>query len=332
MMQRLCQFRVSKCSGFIRRVCVQYQGSGRYRIGLLLLILMLTLTSACAVFDKSRPGWDDFVQYNPQPSIQLHVDSVGSGKPVILIHGFAASAFTWRFLVPELAKTHQVFLIDMKGFGESPKPDDGAYSMYDQSRLIINFIQQHKLEDVTLIGHSYGGGVALVTALYLTRNMPGTLSRLVLIDNVAYQQATPFFINILATPLIGKISASTLPVDYQVMDVLQKAYYHDDRITEESIKAYAKPLQTEGGINALLTTARQIFPSDLDQLSQQYPTIKVPTKIIWGEYDEIVPLSVGKMLHEAIASSSLDVILSCGHIPHEECPQQTIPVILQFLR
>lgn len=299
----------------------------------LVLSPLLVLISACAVFDTSRPGWDVYSESTPSASlsIQLHSETQGAGTPVILIHGFAASTFTWRYLVPELAKTHQVTMIDMKGFGQSPKPDDGAYSLYDQSRLIVEYIRQHQLKDVTLIGHSYGGGVALVTALYLTRNMPGVLSRLVLIDNVAYPQETPFFINILATPLLGKIAAATVPVEYQVKDVLQKAYYHDERITQESITAYAKPLQTPGGINALVTTAQQIFPADLDRLAREYPRIQVPTHIIWGEFDDIVPLAVGEKLHKAISSSTLDVIPACGHIPHEECPQQTIPLLLHYL-
>lgn len=295
------------------------------------LIITLIMISGCAAFDKSRQSWHEFSESPKADQIKLHYKTLGSGKPVIMIHGFAANTYTWRHLVPALAKKHKVYMLDLKGFGESPKPDDGAYSIYDQARLVIDMIKQQKLRDISLVGHSYGGGVALVTALFLIKNMPDTLVKLVLIDSVAYAQDTPFFINVLATPLLGKVVANIVPASSQVAYVLNKLYYNDDLITTESIEAYAKQLQSCEGVNALLNTARQILPADLNQLSMEYHKIKVPTKIIWGEYDEIVPLSVGKRLHQAIDSSSIDIIASCGHIPHEECPAETIPIIIDFL-
>ena len=314
----------------------KYNNYGVFKSGILIkiiiLIIAITFLSGCAVFDKSRPGWDKFVPLSVDEKIPLHYETVGSGKAVILIHGFAANTYTWRYLTPVLSKTHKVYMLDLKGFGKSPKPDDGAYSLYDQAKLVLDFIQQQNLNEVTLIGHSYGGGVSLVSALFLTKSMPGVLNKLVLIDSVAYPQDTPFFINILATPLLGTFVANVLPVRFQVRNVLKKAYYNDDLITEEAIDAYAQPLHSAEARIALLTTARQIFPTDLTRLSQEFPKIKVPTKIIWGQYDEIVPGSIGKKLHHAIDSSSFKLIESCGHNPQEECPELTVPIILEFLQ
>lgn len=300
------------------------------RVGILLI--GFSFLGGCAVFDKSRPGWDEFTRLTAEEEIQLHFETIGNGKPILLIHGFAANTFTWHHLAPVLARTHKVYMLDLKGFGESPKPDDGAYTLYDQAKLVLSFIEQQKLNDLTIIGHSFGGGVSLVTALYLTKSMPGVLNKLILIDSLAYPQGTPFFINILATPFLGPFVANVLPVKFQVSNVLSQAYYDDDLITEETINAYAKPLQSSNAKDALLTTARQIFPADLTRLSKQYSTIQVPTKIIWGEYDEIVPTSIGKLLHHAIDTSTFEIIKSCGHNPHEECPEVTISVIVQFLR
>lgn len=299
------------------------------------LISFLSAISGCAVYDNSRPGWEEYSkvpQSSAQDVMRLHFAVQGEGKPVILIHGFAANLFSWRHLVSELAQTHKVYLIDLKGFGESPKPDDDAYSVYDQAQLILDFIQREKLSDITLVGHSYGGGVALVTALHLLEQRTASLHKMVLIDNIAYPQETPFFMDMLATPFLGRLLANVLPVNFQVRNVLEKAYYNDSLITEKIVSAYASPLRSNGAIDALVSTARQVFPSDLDQLSKRYSDIHIPTQIIWGQYDEIISPAIAEKLHHNIQHSSLNIIPDCGHIPHEECPELTIPLILRFIR
>jgi len=310
----------------------------KYRDQLIVLFLTTAagLSSGCAVFDKSRPGWDQFAvahrQEHGEDKTALHYEVLGDGKPVVLIHGFAANTYTWRYLAPALAKTHKVYLLDLKGFGESPKPDDGAYSVYDQAHLVIDLIQEQNLKQLTIIGHSFGGGVALVSALYLTGTTPGVLDKLVLIGSAAYEQEIPFFIEVLATPVIGSIVAYLTPATAQVSNVLKKAYYKDNRITDEAIQAYAAPLKNAGAVEAMLSTARSVVPADLAKLSREFPAIKIPTGIFWGEFDEIVPVTVGKQLHEAIQGSTLQIINACGHIPHEECPETTVPLIVDFVK
>ena len=94
------------------------------------LIITMLLFSSCASFVKSRPGWNTFENHIQEQKVKLYVKSVGKGPPVILLHGFAASGYTWRHLVPELSKNHTLYIFDLKGFGQSPKPDDNSYSIY----------------------------------------------------------------------------------------------------------------------------------------------------------------------------------------------------------
>ncbi len=296
------------------------------------LLLTVLIISSCAHFDTSGPDWNAFEARSQKPSINLFVQSTGTGPPIVLLHGFAAHSYSWRHLQPQLTADHTVFMLDLKGFGLSPKPDDDAYSIYDQARLVVDFIRDRQLYDSSIIGHSFGGGVALAAALYLSKHHPEYISRLVLIDSIAFKQETPLFINILATPVLGELLTYTLPARFQVNNVLSKAYYNDALITEDNIQAYSEPLSREGAKNALITTARQIFPSDLDRLGQQYQNITVPTMIVWGGNDEITPLVIAKKLHQTMPNSSLKIINECGHNPHEECPEQTIPLIVNFLR
>lgn len=295
--------------------------------------IVLAINSGCAVLDKSTPAWRDYpVTLKGESRIDLHTEVSGSGKPVLLIHGFGNSVYVWRHLAPTLAQENRVIAIDLKGFGDSPKPADERYSVYEQARLIRDYVMDNDLKDVTIVGHSLGGGIALVASLYLQQSAPGRQRGLVLIDGIAYPQRMPMFIRILATPVLGPLVARVVPPEIQVREVMKLVYAKNSAVPEDAVKAYAKALKTPEGRYAAVTSARQIQPPDLEDISLQYPSIRVPTLIVWGRQDEIVPVSVGERLHRAIPGSRLVVIDDSGHSPAEERPQVLLPVVESFLR
>jgi len=116
---------------------IQYKGISMIRFSIFSLLL-ISLFSGCAT--KIPNTWQNRVEKSPPVSIKLHASISGRGKPLLMFHGF-------------------------KGFGNSPKPKDYRYSVYDQAVLVSNYIKEHNLTDITLIGHSYGGGVALSLAI-----------------------------------------------------------------------------------------------------------------------------------------------------------------------
>ena len=111
----------------------------------------------------------------------------------VLLHGYGASSFSWRHWVPHLAARGHVLLVDLKGFGAAPRPDDGRYAPSDQAELVHRLLVQRELTAVTLVGHSLGGGVALITALRLIDESASRLRRLVIVAGAAYQQRLPPF-------------------------------------------------------------------------------------------------------------------------------------------
>lgn len=266
-----------------------------------------------------------------QKDVELYYESRGAGAPIILLHGFGANICTWRHLIDPLSKQHQVIMIDLKGFGKSPKLHDNKYSGQDQADLIIKFIVAHQLTNLTLIGHSFGGGVALLTALRLIKEQPHCLKRLVLIDAAGYEQKLPYFIGILRVPPLGRLAVSLLSPKQQVRMVLKKSYYDDSKITDDQVAAYAAPLESAGGRYALVRTAGSIVPRDIRQISARYNSINVPTLILWGRQDAVVPIQFAERFHHDLPSSSLIVIENCGHIPHEEKPADAIAAISAFL-
>lgn len=268
--------------------------------------------------------------YNRAVALPLHCETFGAGAPVVCVHGFGASSYTWREIRSSLAASHTVYMLDLKGFGESPKPEDGKYTVHDQAALVLQCIDELRLTGLVLIGHSFGGGVALVTALELLRSRPAALSKLILLDAAAYAQPLPAFIRVLTLPVIGPL-VQLAPATMQVRAVLRQAYYDDRLIPDASVEAYAAPLRMPGGLYALRETAKQIVPSDIAAICARYPTIGVPTLLIWGAHDEIVPLGIGERLRQAIPHSRLVVVGEAGHMPHEETPGPVRRAIEEFL-
>ena len=160
----------------------------RATLGLAAIALML---GACGLSAGDGPGGPFARLGPPEAPVNLYYEEQGKGPPVLLLHGFGASTYTWRHITPELARTHRVIAVDFKGFGQSDKPFDERYSVLDQAELIAQLIEDKDLRDLTIVGHSFGGGVALRLALEANTRLGGRIARLVLLDSIAYQQQIP---------------------------------------------------------------------------------------------------------------------------------------------
>jgi pimeloyl-ACP methyl ester carboxylesterase len=234
-------------------------------------------------------------------------------------------------MVAPFSVDHQVILIDFRGEGKSPKPDDTHYSLLDQAELIHQFILEHNLMNLTLVGNSYGGAVSLALAIRLCAENPSRLAKLVLIDSGGYPDHLPMFLKLLRTPILGWLAVHILPAKTQIRIVLKKSYYDPAKITEQQVDAYAGPLASPGGRHALLEIGKRAIPPDIQSYIDRYPTISVPTLILWGQDDRVLPRLIGERLNAAIPNSNLEDIPQAGHIPQEEQPDAVITHIRAFL-
>jgi pimeloyl-ACP methyl ester carboxylesterase len=220
--------------------------------------------------------------------------------------------------------------VDLRGFGLSNKPSNGGYALTDQAAATLQVIRELDLSGLTIIGHSMGGAVALLLALDLEQEARNRLHRLVLIDSIACRQRLPLFIALLRLPVIGRLAVRLVPASWAVRHVLGLAYYDQSKIEQAFVEAYAAPLRSRDARIALAATARALVPPNLDELTAQYRTIRVPILLLWGRQDRIVPLSVVTCLPELLPAPRLEVLDGCGHIPHEEWPQLTMPKLREF--
>jgi pimeloyl-ACP methyl ester carboxylesterase len=263
--------------------------------------------------------------------VKINYSEAGQGPPIILLHGFGGCSYSWRFLVPALAADHRVFTLDLKGYGLSDKPEDGKYAVSDQAEIVTAFIRRQDLHDLVIMGHSMGGAVSLMTYLKVREDQPARVKSLVLIDSAGYPQKLPWFIWLAQAPGLGSVGGKLVSPRLAASLVLKKCYYDDEKITEEQIDTYAYYGSLPGAREAVVQTAKQIVPADIDALIAQYRIISVPVLVIWGAEDEVVPLSVGKNFKRDIPNSELIILPKCGHMPPEEEPRATTQIIKAFL-
>lgn len=297
-----------------------------------MLICCALALAACAAVIEPGEQADRFLVVDDQGErLRLAYRDRGQGPPVLLIHGLGAHSYTWRHMEPELARNHRVLSLDLKGFGQSDKPFDKRYSVFDQAKLVAAFIDKLGLEKLTLIGHSYGGGIALVLALDQGQAGKPRIERMVLIDTVAYPQKIPIFFKLLQTPVVAHLGTTVAPPELQAKAALMLAYHDDDKIRARDVAAYARPLYSAGSKHAMINSTRQIMPDNLPELAKRYSSIEVPTLILWCEFDKVVPLEIGWRLHADLPRSTFRMLRRCGHMPQEERPDETVQLVRNFL-
>jgi pimeloyl-ACP methyl ester carboxylesterase len=248
---------------------------------------------------------------------------------VIALHGYGETLYTWRHLIGPISAQNELHLFDLKGHGRSPKPRDGQYSAEDQAELLHDFIRARDLTDVTLMGHSMGGGVALVLAERLIAEH--RLASLALFASVSYPQPIASLARVIAVPFLGETLLSLMPPSTIVRGVLRGAYYDPHKITEEEIDAYKVNLADHDSIHAIVTIARHIVPREIEPALAAIDASGKPVLLIWGEHDHYVPLALGQRLAARLRRSRLLTIEKCGHIPHGECPERVAPAVAAFL-
>ncbi len=255
----------------------------------------------------------------------------GSGRPIVMLHGLGETMYLWRYLAPHLELSFAIHLIDLKGHGRSRKPFDNQYSLLDHLRLIRGYIEERNLRDVTVIGHSMGGGVAALLGIWLAEQGDRRLRSLILIDSIMYPQAMPFFVRLLRIPFLARTAMAFVSSTWMVRLACRLAFFDPDKIREDMIEEYARPLRTAEGRYALAKTAEQLVPDNIETILSKLKLVTVPTLLIWGENDRIVPPEVGRRLERDLPQGTLRLIPQCGHLPPEEHPERLLTEVERFL-
>jgi pimeloyl-ACP methyl ester carboxylesterase len=226
-----------------------------------------------------------------------------------------------------------VVLVDLKGFGTAPHPPDDRYGPQDQAELVHRLLVELDTGPVTLVGHSLGGGIALLTALRLLDHPAGTgrLGRLVLVAAAAYRQRMPPFAALGRWPRTSRFLLRAVGASNIVRWTLRSIVHDPDRITPGQVAGYAGPLEHPEVQRSLLRAAAQVVPPDLDAITPRYREIRVPTLLLWGREDPVVPLWVARRLQRELPRARLEILEGCGHAPMEERTAASLERVLRFV-
>ncbi|MEQ8516351.1 MAG: alpha/beta hydrolase [Chromatocurvus sp.] len=251
-------------------------------------------------------------------------DRYGEGPPVVLVHGTPWSSYNLRHIINELSARFTVYYYDLVGYGQSSKAP-GDVSLGAQSRLLAALLAHWELERPDVVAHDIGGATAL--RAHLLQHC--ALRRLVLINPVALAPwGSPFFRHVQR----HEDAFSGLP-DYIHAAVL-RAYIGTamcQPIDEHVLDATLAPWIAEPGKAAFYRQIAQADERYTDDMELLYPTISIPSAILWGREDAWIPLSAGQRLHTMIPGSTFQVVDSAGHLVIEEQPGVLTQAILEFL-
>jgi pimeloyl-ACP methyl ester carboxylesterase len=265
--------------------------------------------------------------------LQVHYKTTGDGEPtLILLHGFGASIFSWREVMTPLGEQGTVVAFDRPAFGLTERPltwQEGAnpYTPGAHVALVVGLMDALGVDAAVLVGNSAGGTVAANTAL--TR--PERVAALVLVDAAIYEGGgAPAWIRpLLRTPQLdhlGPLLARQIAVRGDAF--LESAWHDPSLITPEIRAGYRKPLRAENWDRALWNLTKASRQSDL---STRLEEIHVPSLVITGDDDRIVPTEQSVRLGREIPDAELVVIPDCGHVPQEECPGPFLHAVEVFL-
>lgn len=294
-------------------------------LGLSLLVLV-----SCTVVTTGFPP-QAFDSSYFHDGVRIHFRDVGVGSTLVFIHGFGASLDTWRHLEDALKQHYRLILLDLKGHGYSDRSQDDRYSLQDHAEVVIGLMEHLDVTNAIVIGNSFGSAVALMVALKDQQKGSETVSGLILIAGTVDPESLPFYLRLLRLPVIGWLTVKLTPVSFGTRLILHRAYYDDGKVTDSLVETYAKYQRIAGTDHSLLTTARQMVPTDVSDLTAKLGGLDVPVLQIIGRHDQIISRESAEGACQILPRCRAVIIDEAGHVPHEEKPDEVVPVLKGFI-
>jgi len=246
--------------------------------------------------------------------IHYWVRGAEDGTPVVLVHGLGGSGEDWHNLAPYMvAAGFRVYMPDLPGFGRSGKPKGFSYSIADEAKAVVGFMDAIGLKQVDLGGHSMGGWIVQRIAF----EHPDRVRKLMIFDSAGISDK-PAWNTALFTPAtpeeLNQLDALLMPHPPEVPAFIARDIL---RISNNTAWIVHRAMDS-------MLTGKDVTNSELPQL-------KMPVLIVWGSEDHIIPLADGEKMHQLMPQSQFDVVNGCGHLAPVQCAGQIGPVVDAFL-
>ena len=246
--------------------------------------------------------------YDAEPRIP------GGGVPLVLVHGLGDRDESWAPMLKRLKNAgFHVYAPDLLGYGRSPRPADGDYSMAGESRFVFDFIQALGLQKTDLGGWSMGGWVALT----LAHDHPEVLNRVVLFDSAGlkFKPAYSFDVFKPQTPdAVQKLWSLMEPEARPLPSNVRQAIVRSMQTSQDTVDKNLQSMRAGPTVDGFL------------------PTLTEPLLIVWGSTDQLTPLALGRQMHAMVPRSELDIVEGCGHLAASLCAARVAPAVADFLK
>jgi pimeloyl-ACP methyl ester carboxylesterase len=298
-------------------------------IGFASLIVLLTIAYICllradipmSVLEKKYGTSDS--KFLMMGTARVHYRDRGAPtRPtLLLIHGFGVSLETWEPWAQRLQSRYRIVSIDMPGHGLT-QVNDSDVSMHSNVEFVAAFMRAMNLHSVVIVGNSYGGTVAWNLAL----THPESVAGLVLVDAsgwewMSQQNRGGAALKLMDSPILRNVDKTFL-----FRQILTLAYADKSRVTDELVERYVELSRAPGHreiLDRIFVRTASGEDSDLQATSEKLARITAPTLILWGERDELIPVTDAEKFRHSLANSKVIVYANTGHVPMEEAADRS---------
>lgn len=301
----------------------------------LCVLLGLGLLGIIASWAPDVPVDDLKARWAPPPSqfvqvggLQVHLRDEGPREdpmPIVLLHGTSSSLRTWDGWADALRGGRRVIRFDLPGFALTGPRADDDYSIESYVRFVIAMLDTLRVQRVVLGGNSLGGYIAWSTA----HAHPDRVARLVLVDASGYApsaRSIPIGFRIARLPGLNRLMVHVLPRTV-IESSLKNVYGDPAKVTPELIDLYRDMTLRAGNRRAVALRLRQGYTGRVEDIR----ALRLPTLILWGGRDRLVPPERGEDFARDIAGSQRIQFDDLGHVPQEEDPGRTVAALQAFL-
>jgi haloalkane dehalogenase len=252
---------------------------------------------------------------------------LGSGPPVLLLHGWPTSSYLWREVMVPIAERNRVLAIDLPGFGGSDKPLGVRYGFELFERTLDGFLAALGVEEVGLAVHDLGGPVGL----HWTVRRPGRVTRLAILNTLVYpefSEAVLQFIKACSTPELRE--QLTSPAGLEAAMGLGLA--DESNLTEEMLDGVREPFRTPESRRALADAGIGLEPEGFAEIARLLPSLGIPVRVIYGERDRILPdvRETMSRVKQDLPQAEVTALPECGHFLQEEAPDEVGALLARF--
>ncbi len=271
-----------------------------------------------------RQGPESFRQI--VEGVELHWSERGAGSTIVVLHGLSDSERTWWPVMTDLGRRHRVLGLDLPGCGLSARPD-ASYSLDWQARLVAAWLDRLGVTKCDVVGHSFGGGLAMWLLLYRAHSIrrlalvaPGGLGHEVAVE--LRLAALPFMVERCGQPWMGAVTRLLTHLNGRSLAADECRRLRRMNTSPGTARAFARTVHDviswRGQTRYFLHRAREI---------ESLPAIA----LFWGENDRIIPIRHGEELCSVVENCTLERFSGAGHFLHWERPHELAESLLRYL-